>query len=86
MSTITSLEENQTSNSRMAHAKQSCTHYKTRCLLLLQPKQTKQRYEEEAPCMQKRLITIEHVWFPVAQTLIGKAGRQRGAIQVQNSS
>lgn len=30
------------------------------------------------PCIQKRLITIEHVWFPVAQTLIGKGGRQRG--------
>lgn len=28
--------------------------------------------------MQKQLITIEYVWFPVAQTLIGKAGRQRG--------
>lgn len=37
-------------------------------------KHTKQRYGGKA----KRLITIEHVWFPAVQTLIGKTGRQRG--------
>lgn len=30
------------------------------------------------PRIQKRLITIEYVWLPAVQTLIGKAGRQRG--------
>lgn len=30
------------------------------------------------PRIQKRLITIEYVWFPAVQTLIGKTGRQRG--------
>lgn len=33
---------------------------------------------KERPRIHKRLITIEYVWFPAVQTLIGTAGRQRG--------
>lgn len=49
------------------------------CFRPLRSKQTKSYVTERRPCeFRGRLITIEYVWFPVVQTLIAEASRQRG--------